>query len=149
MSWLVIRNVWMLLLAMALSPVQVSAAHSSTTPIDIDALYTVNLSDSESNSESSSQVPISQSRVTQDAVGIFSSHRWSSNLRKTVDDEGETFDSQSFNPFYTNIGYAYSLSDIRWLHNQSTFYHYSPNHRLSGWKDSNAMYVALNGQYAS
>lgn len=66
-----------------------------------------------------------------------------------LDDEHIDFVGDLTTPFYADAGYAYSLMDINWRHNQSTFYHFTSDHRISGWKETNAMYVALNSQFSA
>ncbi|MGF1748521.1 hypothetical protein [Vibrio cionasavignyae] len=77
---------------------------------------------------------------------ILSNLRWISN-----GNEPHEFESANFG-VVTEVGDAYCcfkvglITDIR-LSFANYYFHIS-EHRVSGWKDSNTFYVALNGQYA-
>ncbi|MFH0290899.1 hypothetical protein ACGRSR_25155 [Vibrio owensii] len=157
MPWIYVRKLFLLLLAMALSPMQASAAQTEQKSYlpHFSKLQPFTASSSASNSpvdfseltEESTQSPVSEGHALQDSLAIFNSQRWTSHLRENVDDEHIDFIGDLNAPFYADAGYAYSLMDISWRQNQSVFNQFVSDHRLSGWKETNAMYVALNSQF--
>ncbi|AYO16750.1 hypothetical protein D0812_20320 [Vibrio owensii] len=157
MPWIYVRKLFLLLLAMALSPMQASAAQTEQKSYlpHFSKLQPFTASSSASNSpvdfseltEESTQSPVSEGHALQDSLAIFNSQRWTSHLRENIDDEHIDFIGDLNAPFYADAGYAYSLMDISWRQNQSVFNHFVSDHRLSGWKETNAMYVALNSQF--
>ncbi|YCO01778.1 hypothetical protein ACB087_02430 [Vibrio sp. VNB-15] len=159
MPWIYVRKLFLLLLAMALLPMQASAAqleHKSHLP-HFSKLQPFTVVNSAPNSpvdiseltEESTQSPVSEGHASQDSFAIFNSQRWTSHLRESIDDEHLDFVGDLTSPFYADAGYAYSLMDISWRQNQSTFHHFVSDHRISGWKETNAMYVALNSQFSA
>ena len=100
----------------------------------------------ESQQEETSQNPVSQSEIDTDVLAIVHFNRWS--LSALHSEEGEApgtsdghYSSQASLPL--NSLYTYSLFDNgNWVENSFT-----SNHRISGWKESNALYVALNAQF--
>ncbi|EKO3800893.1 hypothetical protein QTO16_10150 [Vibrio harveyi] len=157
MPWIYVRKLFLLLLAMALSPMQASAAQAEQKSYlpHFSKLQPFTASNSASNSpvdfselsEESTQSPVSEGHAFQDSFAIFNSQRWTTHLRENIDDEHIDFIGDLNAPFYADAGYAYSLMDISWRQSQSTFNHFVSDHRLSGWKETNAMYVALNSQF--
>ncbi|MGR5378401.1 hypothetical protein [Vibrio harveyi] len=157
MPWIYVRKLFLLLLAMALSPMQASAAQAEQKSYlpHFSKLQPFTASNSASNSpvdfselsEESPQSPVSEGHAFQDSFAIFNSQRWTTHLRENIDDEHIDFIGDLNAPFYADAGYAYSLMDISWRQSQSTFNHFVSDHRLSGWKETNAMYVALNSQF--
>ncbi|AIV08544.1 MULTISPECIES: hypothetical protein [Vibrio] len=159
MPWIYVRKLFLLLLAMALSPMQASAAQAEQKSYlpHFSKLQPFTASNSASNSpvdfselsEESTQSPVSEGHAFQDSFAIFNSQRWTTHLRENIDDEHIDFIGDLNAPFYADAGYAYSLMDISWRQSQSTFNHFVSDHRLSGWKETNAMYVALNSQFSA
>lgn len=159
MPWIYVRKLILLLLAMALSPMQASAAQAEQKSYlpHFSKLQPFTASNSASNSpvdfselsEESTQSPVSEGHAFQDSFAIFNSQRWTTHLRENIDDEHIDFIGDLNAPFYADAGYAYSLMDISWRQSQSTFNHFVSDHRLSGWKETNAMYVALNSQFSA
>ncbi|MET2953489.1 hypothetical protein ABXV17_08180 [Vibrio harveyi] len=159
MPWIYVRKLFLLLLAMALSPMQASAAQAEQKSYlpHFSKLQSFTASNSASNSpvdfselsEESTQSPVSEGHAFQDSFAIFNSQRWTTHLRENIDDEHIDFIGDLNAPFYADAGYAYSLMDISWRQSQSTFNHFVSDHRLSGWKETNAMYVALNSQFSA
>ncbi|EPO5778181.1 hypothetical protein ACUCAK_000554 [Vibrio harveyi] len=159
MPWIYVRKLFLLLLAMALSPMQASAAQAEQKSYlpHFSKLQPFTASNSASNSpvdfselsEESTQSPVSEGHAFQDSFAIFNSQRWTTHLRENIDDEHIDFIGDLNAPFYADAGYAYSLMDISWRQSQSTFNHFVSEHRLSGWKETNAMYVALNSQFSA
>ena len=159
MPWIYVRKLFLLLLAMALSPMQASAAQAEQKSYlpHFSKLQPFTASNSASNSpvdfselsEESTQSPVSEGHAFQDSFAIFNSQRWTSHLRENIEDEHIDFIGDLNAPLYADAGYAYSLMDISWRQNQSVFNHFVSDHRLSGWKETNAMYVALNSQFSA
>ena len=159
MPWIYVRKLFLLLLAMALSPMQASAAQAEQKSYlpHFSKLQPFTASNSASNSpvdfselsEESTQSPVSEGHAFQDSFAIFNSQRWTTHLRENIDDEHIDFIGDLNAPFYADAGYAYSLMDISWRQSQSTFNHFVSDHRLSGWKETNAMYVPLNRQFSA
>ncbi|KNY48046.1 hypothetical protein AKG94_02415 [Vibrio harveyi] len=159
MPWIYVRKLFLLLLAMALSPMQASAAQAEQKSYlpHFSKLQPFTASNSASNSpvdfselsEESTQSPVSEGHAFQDSFAIFNSQRWTTHLRENIDDEHIDFIGDLNAPFYADAGYAYSLMDISWRQSQSTFNYFVSDHRLSGWKETNAMYVALNSQFSA
>ncbi|MHA2725450.1 hypothetical protein [Vibrio campbellii] len=159
MPWIYVRKLLLLLLAMALSPLQASAAQaeqksylphfSKLQPFTATSSTSSSPVDFAEFTEESTQSPVSESHAFQDSLAIFNSQRWTSHLRENVEDEHIDFIGDLNAPFYADAGYAYSLIDISWRQNQSVFNHFVSDHRLSGWKETNAMYVALNSQFSA
>ncbi|EKO3851750.1 hypothetical protein JZN62_001426 [Vibrio harveyi] len=159
MPWIYVRKLFLLLLAMALSSMQASAAQAEQKSYlpHFSKLQPFTASNSASNSpvdfselsEESTQSPVSEGHAFQDSFAIFNSQRWTTHLRENIDDEHIDFIGDLNAPFYADAGYAYSLMDISWRQSQSTFNHFVSEHRLSGWKETNAMYVALNSQFSA
>lgn len=159
MPWIYVRKLFLLLLAMALSPMQASAAQAEQKSYlpHFSKLQPFTASNSASNSpvdfselsEESTQSPVSEGHAFQDSFAIFNSQRWTTHLRENIDDEHIDFIGDLNAPFYADAGYVYSLMDISWRQSQSTFNHFVSDHRLSGWKETNAMYVALNSQFSA
>ncbi|NRF14618.1 hypothetical protein [Vibrio coralliilyticus] len=100
----------------------------------------------ESQQEETSQSPVSQSEIDTDVLAIVQFNRWSLSDRHS--EEGEApgtsdghYSSQASLPL--NSLYSYPLvQNGCWVDNSFT-----SNHRISGWKESNALYVALNAQF--
>ncbi|MDV6252399.1 hypothetical protein [Vibrio sp. EA2] len=154
MPLIYLRKLFFLLLATVLLPVHVSTAQAdqkahlphfsklqpfvaaSTSPISDDDF-----------SEESTRAPASEGHANSDTSAIFNSQRWLSHVREGLDDEDVEFVGDLDAPFYADVSYSYSLININWRQNQSVFHHFTSDYRLSGWKETNAMYVALNSQF--
>ncbi|WP_295893371.1 hypothetical protein [uncultured Vibrio sp.] len=93
------------------------------------------------NSNHHSPRPISQSELSDSAIAILNSNRWlsaSSLLEEAKDVESELLDALTHLPHYKQANQpAYvSFEDA-----------FASSHRISGWKETNALYVALNSQF--
>ncbi|MGR5067668.1 hypothetical protein [Vibrio alfacsensis] len=158
MSWFYVRKLFLLLLAMALLPVQASAVQKEqkTHVLHLSKLQPFTTSDSTSSpsidfselTEETAPSPVSEGHASQDSLAIFNSQRWISHLRENIDDEHVDSVTDFTAPFYADAGYSYRLMDISWRQNQSIFHHFVNDHRIAGWKETNAMYVALNSQFS-
>ncbi|MDF2155327.1 hypothetical protein [Vibrio sp. CAU 1672] len=160
MPWINVRKLFLLFLAMALLPMSALAAAQGGQTVHLphlSLLQPFTVSQSASNSpvdvteltEPTTQSPVSEGHANQDSFAIMNSQRWSSHLRENIDDEHVDVVSDLTAPFYADAGYAYSLVDISWRQSLSTFNHFVGDYRISGWKDTNAMYVALNSQFSA
>ncbi|USD35217.1 MULTISPECIES: hypothetical protein [Vibrio] len=101
----------------------------------------------ESQQEDTPQQPISQSEVGVDVVAILPLSRWSLSDRHTEEREAPGasdghYSGQAQLPLHSL--YLYPLASQGYWVTHS----FSSNHRISGWKESNALYVALNSQFA-
>ncbi len=158
MTQRLIKLFWFSLLAMVL-PSQAAAyfaqaesdarrlldnPHSTQTPSS-DAAYQQLFEQSRSEQSPQSQ-PVSSTDDSASVVAIINAARWSLSQR-TLDDR-EVSDADS-TPLSLSSLPPYKLYCHPVLVNQywaSTSF--TPNHRISGWKDTNALYVALNSQFA-
>lgn len=102
--------------------------------------------ESQTNQDSAS-FPVSQSYQRHDAAAILHANRWSVAQRE---DSPQNSDPLFFSGLdQPNIhGNLFHLCDCLRQLELLRAYHFSPNHRLAGWKETNAMYVALNSQFS-
>ncbi|MBR9875058.1 MAG: hypothetical protein GYB23_12400 [Vibrionaceae bacterium] len=159
MSLIYLRKLFFLLLATVLLPVHVSAAQadqkahlpyfSKLQPFVAASASPISDADFSEASEESTRAPVSEGHANSDSSAIFNSQRWLSNIREGLVDEDVEFVGDLNAPFYADVGYSYSLININWRQSQSVFNHFTSNYRISGWKESNAMYVALNSQFSA
>ncbi|MGI3094779.1 hypothetical protein [Vibrio diabolicus] len=159
MSQICLKKLIFMLLAMVLLPAHVFAAQidqkahlpyfSKLQPFVASIAFANTSIDFSEVSEETTQSPISESYARLDTLALFNTQRWVSHLREGLDDEHVDVVGDLNTPFYVDAGYAYSLMDINWRQNQYTFYHFTSDHRISGWKETNAMYVALNSQFSA
>lgn len=158
MPLIYMRKLLLLLLAMVLLPMHVSAAQVDQTLYlpHFSKLQPFVAGNTTSNadvdfsvvSEQSTQVPVSEGHNTSDTLAIIDPQRRASNLREGLD-EGDVDSIGDLNsPFYATVEDTYRLVAINWHQNQSVFCHLNSEHRISGWKETNAMYVALNSQFS-
>ncbi len=159
MPLIYMRKLLFLLLAMVLLPMHVSAAqvdqtlylpHFSKLQAFVADSTTANADvDFSVVSEQSTQVPVSEGHSTSDTLAIIDPQRRASNFREGLD-EGDVDSIGDLNsPFYATVEHTYRLVAINWRQNQSVFCHLNSEHRISGWKETNAMYVALNSQFSA
>lgn len=159
MPLIYLRKLLFLLLAMVLLPVHASDAHndqkshlphfSKLQPFVVASTPSNSDVDLSQVSEESTRAPVSEGHASSDTLAIFGSQRWASHLREGLNDEDVDFTSDLNTPFYADVGYTYSLIDINWRQNQSVFSHLTSEYRISGRKETNAMYVALNSQFSA
>ncbi|WP_423840957.1 hypothetical protein ONE56_15050 [Vibrio mytili] len=158
MPWIDLRRVLMLLVAMVLLPMQAFAAlgeqkahlpyFSKLQPLAAKSSSSTPVNFSEIEEEGTSS-PISQGNIDIDPPALVNSLRWPFYFQNGLDDEHTDTDGNFTSPFYADAGYTYTLSHIGWLQSQRTFHHFTNDHRISGWKETNAMYVALNSQFSA
>ncbi|CAH1556914.1 hypothetical protein [Vibrio rotiferianus] len=158
MPWYFIRHLFLLLCAMAFVP---AYAAISNTEVSVPSHVKIKVKPVVSNQvnqpvdfkelteEEPVQSPVSEGHVSQDSYAIFNYQRFTSHLRENIDDEHVDSVPDLTSPFYADAGYAYGLHTTVWRQNRSTFNHFVSDHRLSGWKETNAMYVALNSQFSA
>ncbi len=158
MTQRLIKLFWFSLLAMVL-PSQAAAyftqndsdarrlldnPHLTQTPSS-DAAYQQLFEESRREQSSESQ-PVSNAGDSASVVAIINAARWSLSQRTLDDREISDADSTSFN---VNSLPPYKLYCHPVLVNQYwASRSFTCNYRISGWKDTNALYVALNSQFA-
>ena len=108
---------------------------------DAQALF-----DASRKAQDSSSSPVSQSEGTIDVVAIINLNRWGMSGR--IADESDSNQAESnladLNPSSPYKPYCHPLpANEYWVDDALT-----SSHRISGWKESNALYVALNSQFA-
>jgi hypothetical protein len=119
---------------------------SITTPSQLSSRLASKLNQRSSHSRKPNR-PTSNSLGDPDAQGILSSWRWLNNVQESREQEA---------PDYTQIAdlgascYVEQFICSAASKLLTPFYlrHAASNHRLSGWKDSNALYVYLSSLYA-
>lgn len=155
----VIKLFWLAMLAMVL-PTQ-AVAYFAQAESDISARLDRSKQASQSLSKAASQAlfettrdehdsdsqPVSQSEGQVDVVAIIHLNRWGVSgrwLEEADNNPSDEFSAPSgslpprklyCHPVVQTLAY-WAKSD------------FTANHRISGWKDSNALYVALNSQFA-
>lgn len=157
MAFRLIKYIFFTLLAMVL-PSQASAylsqtesdvltRLSSTKPsqvlpgsIDFQALF-----DQSGETQTPSSTPSSHSEFDSAAVGIINANRWSWSSRHLEDGDVPSFDGSDINSVIAPAHRLYR-ADIDTPHYE-TDSQFSQSHRIAGWKETNALYVALNSQY--
>tara|TARA_Y100001956_G_scaffold53675_1_gene52394 strand:- start:2979 stop:3455 length:477 start_codon:yes stop_codon:yes gene_type:complete len=154
----VIKLFWLALFAMVL-PAQ-AVAYLAQAESDIGARLTHSISNANQLSQADAQAlfdasreekesssrPVSQSEGSVDVVAIINLNRWGMSGRHI--DESDINETDSYladvNQLPPHKLYCHPiLAKAYWADNA-----FSANHRISGWKDSNALYVALNSQFA-
>lgn len=91
--------------------------------------------------------PATKADFSQNWAAILNSNRGSITTRFL--DDGESFadnDVTHFEPNVSALYQRYELPQYEAGYRLNT--RYTSPYRLSGWKDSNTLYVALNGQYS-
>ncbi|MGD8110107.1 hypothetical protein [Vibrio sp. TRT 17S01] len=145
-----VRFFWLILLVMALPAQALSYLQKSEADASYRLSYLVLKAKEQSNESptttaSTKSKPQTHSEPKEKAVAIINSNRWGEPPR-SIDDHDDSLNSDADNPFDSlplYRQYYYPVHDFKgWT--GAYFYH---NHRLSGWKETNALYVALNSQY--
>lgn len=90
--------------------------------------------------------PVTKSDLSQDWLGIITANRWTT-VSRTFDENGggSTSEPTSFEPESTPLYRLYKLPIF------TSVYHNAErdsSYRISGWKESNTLYVALNGHFS-
>lgn len=90
--------------------------------------------------------PVTQSHFTQDWLAIVNTNRWLHSTR--LIDEGDSASSLDLPSFEPAIEALFRLHKSPSLHATNALAtRYSSSSRVAGWKESNALYVALNAHY--
>ncbi|EEX93782.1 hypothetical protein VIOR3934_00295 [Vibrio orientalis CIP 102891 = ATCC 33934] len=89
--------------------------------------------------------PVTQSDIAQDWLAIINANRWS-NVTRVLDDAEpkSNLETVGFEPAAIPLYRLYKLpvvTSTQRVSNQNAIY------RVSGWKESNTLYVALNGHF--
>lgn len=94
---------------------------------------------------SSHSEPVSQSDMSHDWLAIMQATRWSTLTRGLDDVDPQTnFEPAGFEPAVTPLYRLYKQPVFTSMQRVSS---YRSLHRVSGWKESNALYVALNSHF--
>ncbi|MFM2587143.1 hypothetical protein [Vibrio sp. TBV020] len=151
----IVSYIWLVLLAMVL-PTQAfayllqaeneasarlnyrSVGISPTSEQDFQALF------DEVRQEPQSE-PVTQTDMAQDWLAIINANRWS-NVTRALDDTEPTsnFESIGFEPAVIPLYRLYKRPVYTSSQRVAT---QNSIHRVSGWKESNTLYVALNGHF--
>ncbi|MBD8514182.1 hypothetical protein IFO68_15985 [Photobacterium sp. CAU 1568] len=97
--------------------------------------------------KSSDSAPATQSQHSGSAVAILHSVRWHISQRYNVHD-GDS-DRLDLAPPWYQVSDARLLQRLAQSPRYLAYQDFRPSYRLSGWKETNAMYVALNSHYFS
>ncbi|MGF1718779.1 hypothetical protein L4D20_01885 [Vibrio kyushuensis] len=88
--------------------------------------------------------PVSQTEVIDSAIAIINSSRWSASstqIEEASEPSSEFFDDLTHVPHYKR--YLHAIYDVDFWVGDA----FASEHRISGWKETNALYVALNSQF--
>ncbi|WP_159653197.1 hypothetical protein [Vibrio atypicus] len=154
----VIKLLWLALLAMVL-PAQ-AVAYFAQIEGDISSrlersgpqVASLSKADSQAifdevrNEQQSTSQPVSQTESDSDVIAIINLSRWGMAGRHIEDGDlnelgSDTVSSSQVPPYKL---YCHPLLAQAYWADRS----FTSNHRISGWKESNALYVALNSQFA-
>lgn len=90
--------------------------------------------------------PVTKADFTQDWLAIINANRWLNVTRYLDDaDSSSEFELTNFEPVPVALFRLYQLPKVAADFGLTT--RYTSSHRISGWKESNILYVALNSQY--
>ncbi|WP_330961978.1 hypothetical protein [Photobacterium sp. 53610] len=154
MSWHVIRIFWLSFLALVF-PAQAMACLDDkgaaitvkSTVISQSQLIDAVLCEHETQHQKpQNPSPVSETHHSGYAVAILHSYRWNIPDRNNLHDgEPDLLDTP---PFYPVSVPRLPLCLVR-QPSYASYQDFPTSYRLSGWKETNAMYVALNSQYFS
>lgn len=156
MYWNVTRTLLTLLLMLVLIPVQsLSATYHpvpdtsrSQTGLWLSDHFALSLVETLAETEiATHKVPKSENRVSQEVVAIFNHYRNGSAARKDIESDPNASYPETHHPSQSCLVYSLPLIHVNWKQRQTPFHHAASPHRLSGWKETNALYVALNSQF--
>lgn len=146
MPLFIIRRFVLLLLVAALAPMQALASDIKAPHLTAEQLmaYSQLL---ESESSPASEIPASTSYKQHNTLAIVQNQRTVFAPKQESNSNDLTRTTSNPNPdCFNDDVYAFSA---KWQASRVAFYHDQSAHRLGGWKDSNALYVALNSQFSS
>ncbi|KKD00299.1 hypothetical protein [Photobacterium halotolerans] len=153
MSWQMIRMFWFSFFALFFSAQAMACPEDQDTGAAVKyqvvaeaRLINAALCEpSARHKQSSDSAPVTQSQQSGSAVAILHSFRWNIPQRYHVHDgDPDRLDLTSL---------LYPVSDSRLTQrfvqppDYVAYQDFRPSYRLSGWKETNAMYVALNSHY--
>ncbi|AUI88360.1 hypothetical protein BS333_18695 [Vibrio azureus] len=98
-------------------------------------------------SEDTASDPISQQNVYHNAPALLPFSRWQLNQRQGGAHKLGYEQSKLSSDDDGHFSFLYPSIAVLWRSIQTSFYGYISDHRLSGWKETNALYVALNGHF--
>ncbi|KGY14070.1 hypothetical protein NM22_01005 [Vibrio tubiashii] len=153
----VFSYIWLVMLAMVLPTqafaylLQAENEASARLALRSNSTLTPSSADFQAILESAQQTPktkpATQADFSHNWLAILNSSRGSITTRFL--DDGESFsgnDVTHFEPCVVALYQRYELPQYEAGFRLTT--RYTSPYRLSGWKDSNTLYVALNGQYS-
>lgn len=145
MSWQLIRIFWLSLFALVL-PAQALACleHSPVASATVQsscaqALIQQQAGDTHKPLDSA---PTTESQYSGSAAALLNSVRWNISERYKVDD-GDPDALGTVAPGYPQIDASLMLRFVQHMV-PASYQHFHSCYRLSGWKETNALYVALN-----
>ncbi|MBY8070669.1 hypothetical protein KW492_20685 [Vibrio fluvialis] len=149
MSWHLIRIFWLSLFALVL-PAQALACleeQSATTNLSAppSVVQTLNQQPTANEHKPVQSTPATQSHYAGSGLAILNSVRWNISERYSFSD-GDPDVLDTVLPFYPIIDTSLVLRFLQ-RSTPAAYQGFHPSYRLSGWKETNAMYVALNSQY--
>lgn len=145
MPLFIIRRLVILLFLAALAPMQALASDTKASGFFDEIAASSQLFESESTPES--EIPASTSFVAHNTLAIVQNQRSVSVPKQDLDSNDLTRNTLNPNEScFNDDAYAFTA---KWQASRCSFHHDKSAHRLGGWKDSNALYVALNGQFSS
>ncbi|MCK6264587.1 hypothetical protein KP803_15005 [Vibrio sp. ZSDE26] len=125
-----------------------SLIQSDTKLENREVIYNLNLWSEQPLSldfNSTAPKPLSKSDVSGRVVAIINSNRWSpssTSIEEVNEPSSEFFDNLAHIPHFKRL--LCNLYNVdSWVGDA-----HASEHRISGWKDSNALYVALNSQFS-
>ncbi|MEZ9301699.1 hypothetical protein AB4137_00770 [Vibrio breoganii] len=141
-----IRQFVLLLLVAALAPMQALASDAKAPGFTAEQLVAYSQL-FETQFSPASEIPASTSYVQHNALAIVQNQRSVFAPKQELDSKNSARNTSNPNVFcFNDDAYAFTA---KWHASRAAFHHDKSAHRLGGWKDSNALYVALNGQYSS
>ncbi|OED83957.1 hypothetical protein [Vibrio breoganii] len=150
MPLFIIRRLVLLLLVAALAPMQALASEAKASDAKVLGFSSDLVAFSqlfESESSPASDIPAGTSFVQHNTLAIVQNQRSIFAPKQEADGNEATHNPSIPNAFVGNDD-AYAFI-AKWQASRAAFHHDKSAYRLGGWKDSNALYVALNGQFSS
>lgn len=139
-----IRRLVLLLFLAVLAPAQALASDSQASLVSFDISGISSTIESEQSPRQ--EIPASSSHAQHNTLAIVQNQRSISVPKQELDRNDLSRNTSSPSQCCTN-NTTYAVN-VKWLANSTVFEHESA-YRLGGWKDSNALYVALNSQFTS
>ncbi|QUJ69333.1 hypothetical protein KDD30_21425 (plasmid) [Photobacterium sp. GJ3] len=149
-----IRFFWLLLFALALPAQAMACLSEPNTAASLKQIVAApptalkqNVRDEQPSAHNQPSLPETQTGYAGSNVAILHSLRWSAPARFNAQgDDPNVADTTTL--LFPQTGISLALRDLS--HSRHLPYlNFHTSYRLSGWKETNAMYVALNRQYFS